>query len=134
MKTVFVSGCFDIIHPGHIRLFQFAKTLGDRLFIGINSDGSIRALKGPTRPIQPLNDRIAVLWGFEDVDAIESFDEPTPDKLISRIMPDFILVGEDHLGVIRTKPYANRVVVCPRSEHSTTMILDKIVRTYRRDG
>ena len=95
-NVVFTNGCFDLIHPGHIKLIQEAAHLGDRLIIGLNSDASVKRLKGPDRPIQPENARALVLAGMDGVDAVVLFDEDTPLELISKTVPDILVKGSDY--------------------------------------
>lgn len=96
METVvFTNGCFDIIHPGHIDLLERARALGTRLIVGINSDRSVRAIRGTNRPFINQNDRAAVLLGLETVDEVRIFDELTPEKLIEEIKPDVLVKGGD---------------------------------------
>jgi rfaE bifunctional protein nucleotidyltransferase chain/domain len=78
MKTVFTNGCFDALHPGHVDLLERARGLGDRLVVGLNSDASVRALKGPGRPLVPQEDRALLLRALRSVDEVIIFDEPTP--------------------------------------------------------
>src|SRR5436305_1921945 len=93
--VVFTNGVFDLLHPGHIRYLQDARTLGDVLIVGINSDRSVRAIKGPERPITPENERAEVLAALECVDAVAIFDEETPAEIIRRIQPDVLVKGAD---------------------------------------
>jgi D-sedoheptulose 7-phosphate isomerase len=96
MKTiVFTNGCFDLIHPGHIDLLERARALGSELVVGINSDRSVRAIKGPDRPFQLEDERKAVLLGLKAVDDVFIFDEPTPEGLIRRVRPDVLVKGGD---------------------------------------
>ena len=95
-KIVFTNGCFDILHVGHIRYLSQAKDCGDILVIGINSDNSIKGLKGPSRPINILQDRALILSAFKFVDYVISFEEQTPIKLIKIIMPDVLVKGGDY--------------------------------------
>jgi D-beta-D-heptose 7-phosphate kinase/D-beta-D-heptose 1-phosphate adenosyltransferase len=95
-KIVFTNGCFDILHAGHVSYLNRAKSLGDILIIGVNSDNSIRRLKGPTRPINPLEDRIQVLSGLGCVDYLVAFDEDTPSNLIRLVCPDIYVKGGDY--------------------------------------
>lgn len=95
-KIVFTNGCFDILHAGHVSYLNRAKAFGDILIIGVNSDDSIRRLKGPTRPINPLEDRIQVLSGLGCVDHLIAFDEDTPSNLIRTLRPDVYVKGGDY--------------------------------------
>ncbi len=92
---VFTNGCFDIIHSGHIDLLERARSLGDRLIVGINSDASVRAIKGSDRPFIPQDERAAVLLGLRSVDEVRIFDELTPENLIREIQPDVLVKGGD---------------------------------------
>ena len=94
-KVVFTNGVFDILHPGHVRYLQEARTLGDALIVGINSDRSARANKGPERPITPEAERAEVLSALDCVDAVAIFDEDTPAEIIRRIQPDVLVKGAD---------------------------------------
>ena len=95
-KVVFTNGCFDLLHVGHVTLLAQARREGDRLIVGINTDRSIRALKGPQRPIVTETDRVQVLAGLASVDAVILFDEDTPQRLIEAIRPDVLVKGSDY--------------------------------------
>jgi len=92
---VFTNGCFDLLHIGHIRYLEEAKTLGDVLIVGVNSDSSVRKLKGPERPILPVEERTEILSGLGCVDYITIFDELDPLNLISSLQPDVLVKGGD---------------------------------------
>ncbi len=94
-RIVFTNGCFDIIHAGHVDLLTRAHALGDRLIVGINSDASIRRIKGDGRPFIDQASRREILLGLRSVDEVEIFDEPTPETLVRRIMPDILVKGGD---------------------------------------
>ena len=94
-KVVFTNGCFDLLHPGHVRLLEAARGLGDVLVVAINSDESVRGLKGPTRPILPENERAEVLASFAAVDAVTVFGEETPCPLLEKLLPDILVKGSD---------------------------------------
>lgn len=94
-KIVFTNGCFDLLHIGHVKYLEEAKSLGDILIVGINTDQSVRRLKGPTRPIQNENDRAEILAALKAVDHTVLFDEETPIKLIENIKPDILVKGGD---------------------------------------
>ena len=94
-KIVFTNGVFDLLHPGHVRYLQDARNLGDVLIVGINSDRSVRANKGPDRPITPEGERVEVLAALACVDAVAIFDEQTPAEIITRIQPDVLVKGAD---------------------------------------
>src|SRR4030042_3276270 len=86
-RIIFTNGCFDLLHIGHIRYLEEAKSLGDILVVGVNSDGSVRGLKGPNRPILPEEERAEILSGLGGVDYVAIFDEPTPLNIISLLLP-----------------------------------------------
>lgn len=93
--VVFTNGVFDLLHPGHVRYLQDARRLGDVLIVGVNSDRSVRANKGPGRPITPEAERAEILRALECVDAVAIFDEDTPADIIRRIQPDVLVKGAD---------------------------------------
>ncbi len=93
--VVFTNGVFDLLHPGHIRYLRDARALGDALIVAVNSDRSVRAYKGPGRPINPEQERAELLLGLDSVDAAVIFDEETPHAIISRIQPDVLVKGAD---------------------------------------
>lgn len=93
--TVFTNGCFDLIHPGHIDLLERARALGDRLVVGINSDASVKSIKGAGRPLLSQEDRAEVLRGLRSVDEVMVFDELTPERLIEEVKPDVLVKGGD---------------------------------------
>jgi D-beta-D-heptose 7-phosphate kinase/D-beta-D-heptose 1-phosphate adenosyltransferase len=94
-KVVFTNGVFDLLHPGHVRYLQDARALGDALIVAVNSDRSVRAIKGPERPITPEHERAEILLALACVDAVVVFDEDTPHAVISRIQPDILVKGAD---------------------------------------
>ncbi|HVP48662.1 MAG TPA: adenylyltransferase/cytidyltransferase family protein [Bryobacteraceae bacterium] len=94
-KVVFTNGCYDLLHPGHIRLLEQARSLGDVLILALNSDASVRRLKGPSRPLMSQNERVEVSLGVEAVDAVTLFDEDTPRELIAAVLPDVLVKGAD---------------------------------------
>ncbi|HEY4980125.1 MAG TPA: D-glycero-beta-D-manno-heptose 1-phosphate adenylyltransferase [Candidatus Acidoferrum sp.] len=94
-RVVFTNGCFDLLHPGHIRSLEAARALGDVLIVGINSDESVRALKGETRPVIPEQERAEILANLECVDAVLIFPDPTPQKVIAALLPDVLVKGGD---------------------------------------
>lgn len=93
MTIVFTNGCFDVLHAGHVRLLQYAKSFGDELIVGVNSDASVRRLKGDRRPIMPCEDRVAMLEALRCVTGVYVFDEPTPEDLICELRPDVLVKG-----------------------------------------
>jgi D-beta-D-heptose 7-phosphate kinase/D-beta-D-heptose 1-phosphate adenosyltransferase len=134
-KTVaFTNGVFDLLHPGHIRYLQRARGLGDALIVGVNSDRSVCANKGPGRPITPEDERVEILLALAAVDAVVIFDEDTPHEVISALQPDVLVKGADwaeHAIVGRdvVEARGGRVVRIPvETGHSTSAIVDKIRR------
>lgn len=94
-KIVFTNGCFDLLHVGHVRYLQEAKRLGDYLFVGINTDASVKRLKGPERPLQNESDRAEILAALSCVDYVCLFDEDTPEKIIHEVRPKVLVKGGD---------------------------------------
>ncbi len=95
-RLVLTNGCFDLIHPGHVALLRGAAAAGDVLVVGLNSDAGVRKLKGPDRPLMPLEDRLAVLRAVRWVTAVTPFDEATADRLIEQLRPDYYVKGADY--------------------------------------
>jgi rfaE bifunctional protein nucleotidyltransferase chain/domain len=128
-KVVFTNGCFDILHIGHVMLLDAARREGERLVVGINSDASVRRLKGPSRPIVEEHARARVLAALEAVDAIVVFDEPTPLELMIALRPDVIVKGGDYaaeeiVGAEEVRSWGGRVKIVPFVEgFSTTNII-----------
>jgi len=135
-KIVFTNGCFDILHAGHVRYLSAARQLGDRLVVGLNSDASIRRLKGPKRPVAPENDRAEVLAALEAVDAVTLFGEDTPEELIGQLLPDVLVKGSDWAveqiaGAKAVIEHGGAVLTVPLLEgRSTTGIIETIVQLY----
>jgi len=131
-RVVFTNGCFDLLHPGHVRLLEGARGLGDLLIVGLNSDTSVRSLKGEGRPIIPEQERAEVLAALECVDAVVIFGEPTPRQIISKLLPDVLVKGGDWrldqiIGREEVEAAGGRVVSIPVvAGHSTTAILERI--------
>jgi D-glycero-beta-D-manno-heptose 1-phosphate adenylyltransferase len=94
-KVVFTNGCYDILHPGHIRLLESARSLGDILILALNTDASVQRLKGPTRPLISQDQRAELAAALEAVDAVTFFDEDTPRELIAEVLPDVLVKGAD---------------------------------------
>jgi D-beta-D-heptose 7-phosphate kinase/D-beta-D-heptose 1-phosphate adenosyltransferase len=134
-KIVFTNGCFDLIHYGHIQYLQKARRLGDRLFLGLNSDSSVRGLKGPTRPILNEHDRAHILAALDCVDQVILFNEPTPIKLINAIKPHYLVKGGDYkaeqiVGHKEIKKWGGEIRTITYIEgSSTTGIIKKIIRS-----
>jgi D-beta-D-heptose 7-phosphate kinase/D-beta-D-heptose 1-phosphate adenosyltransferase len=95
-RIVFTNGCFDVLHRGHVEYLAYARSLADRLVVAVNSDDSVRRLKGPTRPLNSVEDRAIVLAALESVDYVTVFEEDTPLELISRLLPDVLVKGADY--------------------------------------
>jgi rfaE bifunctional protein nucleotidyltransferase chain/domain len=94
-RVVFTNGCYDLLHPGHARLLEQARSLGDVLVLALNTDASVRRYKGPGRPLMPERDRAEVALALEAVDAVTFFDEDTPRELIADLLPDVLIKGAD---------------------------------------
>jgi len=131
---VFTNGVFDLLHPGHVRYLQRARALGDALIVGVNSDRSARANKGPSRPITPDAERAEVLSALACVDAAVVFDEDTPWHLIAALQPDVLVKGADWaddaiVGRDIVEARGGRVVRVPvEAGHGTTAIIERIRR------
>jgi D-glycero-beta-D-manno-heptose 1-phosphate adenylyltransferase len=131
-RIVFTNGCFDIIHVGHVKYLASARKLGDILVIGLNSDRSVRKLKGPSRPVNTEKDRAAVMAALESVNFITTFGEDTPEKLIKALKPDILVKGgdwkiKDIVGGDFVKERGGRVVSIPFVKgRSTSSVIDKI--------
>jgi rfaE bifunctional protein nucleotidyltransferase chain/domain len=136
-RVVFTNGCFEVLHPGHIRILEQARALGDVLVVGLNSDASVRQLKGAGRPVICEHERAEILAAFECVDAVVIFDSPTPRELISRLLPDVLVKGGDWpldqiVGREEVEAAGGRVVTIPiLPGYSTTSILQKIRQSAR---
>lgn len=131
-SIVFTNGCFDIIHPGHIDLLERARALGTKLIVGINSDTSVRKIKGEPRPYFKQQDRAAILSGLRFVDEVRIFDESTPENLIKQIKPDVLVKGGDWkaseiIGADFVESYGGKVYSIPiKQGYSTTSIVERI--------
>ncbi|MBI4178782.1 D-glycero-beta-D-manno-heptose 1-phosphate adenylyltransferase [bacterium] len=131
-KIVFTNGCFDILHRGHVEYLTRARAAGDILIVGVNSNASVRRLKGSGRPLQPLADRAAVLAGLAAVDFVIPFSEDTPGRLIRKIQPDILVKGADWknadiVGAEFVRSYGGRVVRIPLTPgRSTSRLIEKI--------
>ncbi|HRU45884.1 MAG TPA: D-glycero-beta-D-manno-heptose 1-phosphate adenylyltransferase [Candidatus Marinimicrobia bacterium] len=117
-KVAFTNGCFDLLHIGHLELLEHARKLGDILIVGLNSDDSVRRLKGPQRPINTQLDRARILAALEVVDYVVIFNEDTPLELIQTIKPDFLIKGGDYspdtiVGSAFVESYGGKVIVFP---------------------
>ncbi|MFT5662382.1 MAG: D-beta-D-heptose 7-phosphate kinase/D-beta-D-heptose 1-phosphate adenosyltransferase [Sulfurimonas sp.] len=127
-KIVFTNGCFDILHVGHVKYLQVAKSFGDILVVGLNSDASVSRLKGPTRPVNPAEDRAYILAALEAVDFVVPFTEDTPHDLIKMIQPDVLVKGGDYKGkdVVGTEFASELKLVDFVDGKSTTKTIQKI--------
>jgi len=145
-RLVLTNGCFDLLHRGHVVYLQEARTLGDALVVGLNSDASVRAFKGPGRPLVPQEDRALILAALACVDRVVIFDEPTAEHLAATLKPDVYVKGGDYAGgheatrkplpeagVVRT--YGGEVVILPYLPgYSTTAFIDRILTRYTTPG
>lgn len=127
-RVIFTNGCFDILHKGHVDYLRQSRALGTRLIVGLNSDTSVRQLKGVGRPINKQEDRKALLESLEFVDEVIIFDEPTPRELILKVKPDIITKGGDYtVDQVVGNDLVNQVIIIPIVEnHSTTNILERL--------
>lgn len=131
-KVVFTNGCFDLLHPGHIQTLEYARSLGDALIVAINSDSSVRQLKGAGRPVISERERAEILAALECVDAVLIFDDLTPQLVIAALLPDVLVKGGDWpgdqiVGRAEVEAAGGRVVSAPVvTGYSTTEILKKI--------
>lgn len=130
--VVFTNGVFDLLHPGHVRYLQAARACGDALVVGVNSDRSVRANKGPSRPIVPEAERAELLAALACVDAVTIFDEDTPHRLIEQLQPDVLVKGADWpadqiIGRDVVEARGGRVVRVPvEPGHSTSGLVERI--------
>jgi rfaE bifunctional protein nucleotidyltransferase chain/domain len=131
-SVVFTNGVFDLLHPGHVRYLADARRQGDALIVGVNSDRSVRAIKGPERPILPEGERAEVVSALACVDAVCIFDQDTPHDVIARLQPDILVKGadwaaDDIVGRDIVEARGGRVVRIPVTPgHSTTRIVERI--------
>ncbi|HTY55385.1 MAG TPA: bifunctional heptose 7-phosphate kinase/heptose 1-phosphate adenyltransferase [Candidatus Binataceae bacterium] len=132
LRIVFTNGCFDLLHPGHLQLLGFARAQGDILVVGLNSDRSVRAIKGDSRPIYPASDRARILAALENVNYVIIFDDPRAEKIIRHVRPDILVKGEDWRGKTVDgaeflATYGGRVALAPLLEgHSTTRVVERL--------
>ena len=133
-RIVFTNGVFDLLHPGHVRYLQAARSHGDLLIVGLNSDASVRRNKGPERPINPEGERAEVLAALACVDAVSIFDDETPAEIIRRVQPDVLVKGSDWpadqiVGRDTVEARGGKVILEPVEEgHATTAIIEKARR------
>ena len=135
-KIVFTNGCFDILHVGHMRYLRQAAQLGDLLIVGVNTDASVRRIKGNSRPINALQDRVEMLSALDFVDYVVVFDEETPFEVIKELQPDVLVKGGDYsidqiVGKDLVRSHGGEVVVLPLvAEKSSTNIINKILESH----
>ena len=135
-KISFTNGCFDILHVGHVQYLREARKTGNLLILGLNSDASVRAIKGEKRPLVPQGERAEVIASLDVVDYVTLFDDPTPLRLIEYLRPDVLVKGGDWkeesvVGGNAVKSRGGRIVIVPLTEGaSTTNIIEKVLRVY----
>lgn len=130
--VVFTNGCYDILHPGHIRLLEGARSLGDILILALNTDSSVQRLKGPNRPLLNQDERAALASSLAAVDAVTFFDEDTPRELIAEVLPDILIKGADWAHFIagreEVEAAGGKVMALPLEPgYSTTGIVEEIL-------
>lgn len=137
-KVVFTNGCFDLLHSGHVHLFREAKRLGDILIVAVNDDDSVSRIKGPKRPIFPLNERMEILEAIQFIDYLISFSQETPKKIISSLLPDVLVKGgdwnmEEVVGREEVIAAGGEVVLIPPLEgQSTSQILSRVIKSFKK--
>jgi rfaE bifunctional protein nucleotidyltransferase chain/domain len=137
-KVVWTNGCFDLLHAGHVRSFRDAKAMGDILVVGLNSDDSVRAIKGPLRPVVREDDRAELVAALEMVDYVTVFNEPDPVTILSRLRPDVHCKGADYANGAKPIPeleivqgYGGEVRFLPIHEgRSTSGLIERIAAAY----
>jgi len=140
LRIVFTNGCFDLLHAGHIQLLQAARRLGDVLIVGLNSDESVRALKGEGRPVIPEKERLQILASLDCVDYLAVYSEPTPSRIIETLRPDILAKGANYAqdevtGHEIVERYGGRIELVPiRSEISVSRLVNRIVQQFGREG
>lgn len=134
LRLVFTNGCFDLLHRGHVEYLAAARSLGDALIVALNTDASVRRLKGASRPLVAEEDRAVVIAALESVDAVVLFNEETPSKLITRLLPDVLVKGGDYersqvVGGDEVVAAGGEVRIIPFvAGHSTTALIESIRR------
>ena len=133
-KIVFTNGCYDLIHSGHINLLSNSKSKGDKLIVGLNSDRSVKKLKGDDRPIQNFDDRAIILDAINSVDMVVGFDDDTPDKIIKKLLPNILVKGGDYsidnvVGADTVISHGGSVeIVDLIPDKSTSSLIDQILK------
>ncbi len=135
-RVVFTNGCYDILHPGHIRLLESARSLGEVLILALNTDASVQRLKGPSRPILSEQTRAAIAMNLQAVDAVTFFDEDTPRELIAAVLPDFLVKGADWSHFIagreEVEAAGGQVLALPLEPgYSTTNLVQQILDRHQ---
>ena len=131
---VLTNGCFDLLHPGHVRYMREAKALGDRLLVAVNVDEIVASLKGASRPLTPLAERMEILAALTDIDYVVAFEEPTPKELVDEIVPDVLVKGGDWpidqiVGRDAVIAAGGRVLSLPFAPgYSTTSLIETVVK------
>ena len=131
-RVVFTNGVFDLLHPGHVDVLVGARACGDALVVGVNSDASVKRLKGPERPVRSEGERAYVLAALEAVDAITVFEQDTPLELVRLLQPDVIVKGGDYapdtvVGAAEVRARGGDVIIVPLTPgHSTTSTIDRL--------
>jgi D-beta-D-heptose 7-phosphate kinase/D-beta-D-heptose 1-phosphate adenosyltransferase len=131
-RVVFTNGVFDLLHPGHLDVLRGARERGDALIVGLNSDASVRRLKGPDRPVRSEAERAYVLAGLETVDAVAVFDQDTPLELVKVLRPDVIVKGGDYspdtvVGAAEVRSWGGECIIIPLTPgQSTTSIIERL--------
>ena len=131
-RVVFTNGVFDLLHPGHLDVLRGARERGDALIVGLNSDASVRRLKGPERPVRSEAERAYVLAGLETVDAVAVFDQDTPLELVKVLRPDVIVKGGDYspetvVGAAEVRSWGGECIIIPLTPgQSTTSIIERL--------
>ena len=131
-RVVFTNGVFDLLHPGHVDILTAARSHGDAMIVGVNTDASVKRLKGPTRPVRSEAERVYVLAALEAVDCVVLFDDDTPLELVRAVRPDVIVKGGDYseetiVGATEVRSWGGEVVVIPLTPgQSTTSIIEKL--------
>ena len=130
--VVFTNGCYDLLHPGHVRLLEEARSLGDVLILALNSDASVQRMKGPSRPLIAENERAAMVLALAAVDAVTLFDEDTPRELIAEVLPDVLVKGADWSHFIagreEVEAAGGRVLtVALEPGYSTTTLVEEMI-------
>ena len=135
-RVVFTNGCYDILHPGHLRLLEAARSLGDVLILALNTDASVQRIKGPSRPILSQDFRASAAMGLAAVDAVTFFDEDTPRELIAELLPDFLVKGADWSHFIagreEVEAAGGQVLALPLEPgYSTTNLVQQILDRHQ---